>query len=121
MDTLQDHDLKEAVSDKEHVIMSEGLDVDLGEFSPVEQFLEIDGSRLICSASRVKSPEGKLQAWEFDLEVPGLSLFELVDINTIKFWYGELQFEAAVCFEIKNLESAPIITITANRILTNNE
>ena len=121
MDTLQKDEIRKMVGDKDHVIMSDGLDIDLGEFSPVEQFLEINGSRLICSTSRAKSPEGRLQAWEFDLEVPGLSLSDLVDINTITYWHGKLQFEVSPCFEIKNLELAPIITITANRIFTNNE
>ena len=121
MDTLPNNDLKEMVGDKEHVIMSDGLDLDLGEFKSTDQFLEINGTKLICSVTRAKSPKGKLQAWEFDLEVPGLSLFEMVDVESIVFWYGNMQFESSGYFEIKNLDVAPIVTITANRIFTNNE
>ena len=126
MDILPKHELEEMVGHSEHVIMSDGLDVILGEDTEVEQILEISGMRFICSVLRAKAfhvlPSVKDNTWEFDLEVPGLSLSELVGIDSMTFHFGDTSFESISTFELTNPDnSGPIVSITAKRIFNNDE
>ena len=122
MNTLQ-NELGELLGDTPNIIMSDGLDVDLGAFQSIDQILEVDGVSFVCSVLRAKAvgPSKSLsyRMWEFDLEVPGLSLSDVINIDRMVFHYNNESFESHTTFELTNPGSMPIMTFTANRILNN--
>ena len=107
----------------DHIIMSEGLSIDLGESLSIEQTLTIDKSRFICSMTKIKKMqvEGSSK-WKVEIEVPGLSLIDLIDFEKMIFQYNEIEFHASKEFELDVVDiSGPIITITAMRIFNKDE
>jgi hypothetical protein len=104
----------------EHVIMSDGLSIDLGEESTLDQFLLIDDKSFVCIFRRIKSLKGN--AWEIELEVPGLDLDSLVDFNILSFAYNGVKFICKEEFEFsKNDTFQSILILNAKRVITNHE
>ena len=107
----------------DHIIMSEGLDLDLGETLSIEQTLTIDESRFICSMTKIKKMQvSGSSRWEIEIEVPGLSLIDLVNFEKMIFQYDEIEFHSSKEFELDITDlSGPIITIIAMRIIEKDE
>jgi len=123
MATNQNDDLIDYTS-SEHVIMSEGLSIDLGEEYSLEQSLKIDEASFVCTVRRAKitKPSGESPEWELELEVPGLSLVDLLEFDRIVLHYNNVQFCALSEIEFDNNSIAgPIITFNAERILNTHE
>jgi len=126
MATLNPSNDSNIMPDSEHVIMSDGLDLDLGEPLSIEQILEINGVRLVCSILRVKSMilgENTWSIWEFELEVPGLSFSDLIDANNIVLHYNNVSFKSTSTVELKTQQivESPILTFVAKRIINDYE
>jgi hypothetical protein len=126
MDTLPPSEFNELAGDRDHVIMSDGLELDLGETLTVDQILDINDTRLICSILRVKSMrlnDDSCVLWEFELEVPGLSFSDLVNATDVIFHYGDASFKSTTSLELKTqqLVNSPVLIFVARRIFNNNE
>ena len=104
----------------EHVIMSEGLSIDLGEMSAQEQYFLIDDNRFVCDFRRIKAFKDK--TWEIELEVPGLDLENLVNFSSIVFVHNNVKFVCEEEFEFsKNEGFQSILILNAKRMVSNHE
>jgi hypothetical protein len=126
MDTPRPSDDNNIIADSEHVIMSEGLDLDLGGALSIDQILEINGVRLVCSVLRVKSmilDESIWSIWEFELEVPGLSFSDLLDAKNIVLHYDNASFRSTSTVELKtqHIVESPVLIFIAKRIINDYE
>ena len=126
MDTLPTDEFNDLAGNKDHVIMSDGLELDLGEPLSIDQILEIEDTRLICNILRVKSMrlnDDSWALWEFELEVPGLSFSDLVSAKDVIFHYGDASFKSTSTIELKTqqLVSSPMLMFVARRIFNNDE
>ena len=110
-------------AEEDRLIMSDGLHVDLGEVLTVEQLFSVNDIKYICTLTqaRFKSNKTRPGHWEFCLEVPGLSLTDLLCVENMTFHYGDAKFSATAGFDLTNVEGSPMITFTANRIFNTNE
>ena len=116
-------DMNETDTSTEHVIMSDGLSIDLGEEVFVNQSLLIDDVSLVCVLKRAKmTNQGREVLWEIDLEVPGLGLDDLVNFKKMTFLYNDIEFCSKPGFEFNaNDFAGSILTFNAKRINTENE
>ena len=125
MDTLYQDDFTKLGSHSDHVIMSDGLDLDLGEPLTIDQSIEIGDSKFVCSVLRAKITnlvQDDETLWEFDVEIPGFSLLDVLHFDTLTFHYNNITFNAMRELELNLAQSSsPIVTFIAKRIINNNE
>ena len=67
-------ELEQIGSEVDRLIMSEGLDVDLGDAVSADQFLMVNEMKYICAVLRASYDGTRTNIWEYELEVPGISL-----------------------------------------------
>ena len=119
MDIMNNDPIVTTEDDANRVIMSEGLSLDLGTPEFVEQILMIGETRYICT---LRTAEFKDSLWTFNLEVPGMSLVDLLHERETIFLYEKERFRADKSFQFSNLDmTSPMITFSAKRIVSNDE
>ena len=116
-------DTRDYGAEVDRIIMSEGLNMDLGDLATVEQFLIVNDARFICNVTRANfahAPDG--YGWEFDLEVPGITLSDVTDVTIMTFSYGDVVFKAQGNFELTNPDNrGPVMSFKAERIFNKDE
>jgi hypothetical protein len=123
MHTPGDEGFHEALADTSHVIMSDGLDIDLGEPRSFTQLLHIGDSGYVCSVKRIKASrvDSRL-VWEFDVDTPGLGLKDLLQSNDLVLQYDDEKFSLSDEYEINLPDIAStLITFRGRRIVNNHE
>ena len=123
MPTQENESISHTFGAGAHVIMSDGLDLDLGVEREITQLLNLGDNRFICSVKRIKAyrDTGEM-AWEFDIEVPGVDFTDLLDSGEITLSYDDAHFLLNDEYEINLPDMATtIITFSGKRIVNNHE
>ena len=123
MPTQENESISHTFGTDHHVIMSDGLDLDLGIERTITQSLRLDKSKFICNVKRAKSfREAGEMIWEFDIDVPGIDFIDLLDSREVTLTYGTAQFFLRDEYEINLPDIATtVITFRGNRIINNHE
>lgn len=123
MHTQSSNESLDAGEDTSHVIMSEGLDLDLGESKSITQLLYVGDSGYICSVKRIRTYRVTGQmAWEFDVDAPGLGLADLLQSNDIVLHYDNEIFILSDEYEINLPDiTSTLITFRGRRIVNKHE
>ena len=123
MRTQDDKGFLGTLESSTQVIMSEGLDLDLGVPKDISQLLCLGDSRYICNVKRIKaSRDAGEMAWEFDVEAPGLNFVDLLGSDNISLEYDDERFALSDEYEINLPDvTSTLITFRGRRIVNNHE
>jgi hypothetical protein len=123
MPTQENENISHAFGVDHHVIMSDGLDLDLGIDKVSQQSLCVGSESFFCTVRRVKVfRENGEKAWEFDLDVPSIDFVDLLRDEDIVLHYDDITFVMHDEYEIDLPDLATtIITFKGKRILSNHE
>jgi len=114
---MTNDEMNRVLANPDHIIMSDGLELSLGELD-VTEYLELDSNLLICELLSVKR-NLNLNSWEFHLIVPGLTFQDFVSFDRAIFRHGDLSFLLIDKFEF--IKDSSIISARATRINKENE
>tara|TARA_Y100001963_G_scaffold66327_1_gene92438 strand:+ start:130 stop:474 length:345 start_codon:yes stop_codon:yes gene_type:complete len=112
-----DNEIQRVLTNPDHVIMSEELEIALGNDSP-DGYLSLDDNLLMCELLSAK--RNSKTSWELQLSVPGLTFQDFVSFEKAVFQFGDLTFLLTDEFEFVN-DINKVINARAMRIFTTNE
>ena len=110
-------EIQRVLENPDHVIMSEELELSLGN-EAVAEYLELDNNLLICEVLSAK--RNSKTSWKFQLKVPGLTFQDFASFEKATFQYGDFYFLLTDNFEFVN-DVDRIICADAVRIVKENE
>tara|TARA_Y100000034_G_scaffold110835_1_gene143338 strand:- start:2307 stop:2654 length:348 start_codon:yes stop_codon:yes gene_type:complete len=111
-------EVQRILQNPDHVIMSDGLELSMGETSASE-YLEIDNNLLVCNLLSAKR-NSKL-SWDLNISVPGLTFQDFASFEKIIFRHNDLTFLLTENFEFCGDTHIKTLSAKATRIYEENE
>ena len=115
-----DDEIERVLSNPDHVIMSEELELTLGASDTVssEAYLDLDSNLLVCELLSAK--RNSKTSWEFEISVPGLTFQDFALFEKAIFQFEDLVFLLTDEFEFVN-DTSKTIRARGMRMLESDE